>query len=100
MNTMDNVQASLNLSSDFEKQLQDAVVKIVSDTARDVAKQTMTREYMDKSQLLVYLGISYSTLDTWIKENHLPYIKIGGKWVFKKSAVDNWYNNLLQSQQH
>lgn len=53
-------------------------------------KATFVNEYMNKSQLASYLGTSRSTIDRWIKQRDFPNTKIGGKYTFKKSEVDEW----------
>lgn len=46
--------------------------------------------YMNKGQLASYLGTSRSTLDRWIKNDGFPASKIGGKYVYKTTDVDQW----------
>ena len=45
---------------------------------------------MNKGQLASYLGTSRSTLDRWIKNDGFPASKIGGKYVYKTTDVDQW----------
>jgi excisionase family DNA binding protein len=49
-----------------------------------------TREVMDIRAASVYLGISKRTLYRYIYEEELPAFKIGNRWKFKKTILDQW----------
>ena len=37
-----------------------------------------------------YLAISPDTLYKYVKENRIPAFKLGNRWRFKKSRLDQW----------
>jgi excisionase family DNA binding protein len=53
------------------------------------------REVMDIRQAADYLGISPDTLYKYASENFVPAFKLGNRWRFKKSRLDDWMD--LQS---
>jgi excisionase family DNA binding protein len=48
------------------------------------------REVMDIRQAADYLGISPDTLYKYASENFIPAFKLGNRWRFKKSRLDDW----------
>ncbi len=52
--------------------------------------QTILREVMDIRQAAGYLGISSDTLYRYASEGFVPAFKLGNRWRFKKSLLDNW----------
>lgn len=54
-----------------------------------------TREVMDIRQASDYLGISPDTLYKYASESFIPAFKLGNRWRFKKSRLDEWMD--LQS---
>jgi excisionase family DNA binding protein len=48
------------------------------------------REVMDIRQASNYLGISPDTLYKYASENFIPAFKLGNRWRFKKSRMDEW----------
>lgn len=56
---------------------------------------TLTEERLDTVQAAKYLGMSRGTLAVWRAEKRykLPYIKIGGRVFYRKSALDEWINS-------
>jgi excisionase family DNA binding protein len=48
------------------------------------------REVMDIRQAADYLGISSDTLYKYASENFIPAFKLGNRWRFKKSRLDDW----------
>lgn len=53
------------------------------------------REVMDIRQASDYLGISPDTLYKYASESFIPAFKLGNRWRFKKSRLDEWMD--LQS---
>ena len=46
---------------------------------------------MDKQELASFLGISRYTVDAWVSQKRIPFIKIGGKLVkFDMNDVNQW----------
>ena len=54
------------------------------------AVEQMLREVMDIRQASEYLGISGDTLYRYASEGFIPAFKLGNRWRFKKSRVDEW----------
>ncbi len=51
------------------------------------------REVMNIRQASQYLGISPDTLYKYVSEELIPAFKLGNRWKFKKSILDNWMEN-------
>ena len=56
------------------------------------------REVMDIRQASEYLGISPDTLYKYASEGFVPAFKLGNRWRFKPSRLDEWMDR--QSDQH
>jgi excisionase family DNA binding protein len=48
------------------------------------------REVMDIRQASDYLGISPDTLYKYASEGTVPAFKLGNRWRFKRSRLDEW----------
>ncbi len=48
------------------------------------------REVMDIRQASDYLGISADTLYKYAAEGFVPAFRLGNRWRFKKSRLDDW----------
>jgi excisionase family DNA binding protein len=55
-------------------------------------KRTMadSREVMNIRQASQYLGVSPDTLYKYVNEQKIPAFKLGNRWRFKKSKLDQW----------
>ena len=51
------------------------------------------REVMNIRQASHYLGVSPDTLYKYVSEEMIPAFKLGNRWKFKKSVLDNWMEN-------
>jgi excisionase family DNA binding protein len=58
--------------------------------AGGVQAQIAVREVMDIRQAADYLGISGDTLYRYASEGFVPAFKLGNRWRFRKSLLDNW----------
>ena len=58
----------------------------------DKGKGTMadSREVMNIRQASQYLGVSPDTLYKYVGEQKIPAFKLGNRWRFKKSRLDQW----------
>ena len=54
------------------------------------ARMSEIREVMDIRQASNYLGISPDTLYKYASEAFIPAFKLGNRWRFKKSRLDEW----------
>jgi excisionase family DNA binding protein len=48
------------------------------------------REVMNIRQASQYLGVSPDTLYKYVNEQTIPAFKLGNRWRFKKSKLDQW----------
>ena len=49
-----------------------------------------SREVMNIRQASQYLGVSADTLYKYVGERTIPAFKLGNRWRFKKSKLDQW----------
>jgi len=61
--------------------------KVLADGARTMAD---SREVMNIRQASQYLGVSPDTLYKYVGEQKIPAFKLGNRWRFKKSRLDQW----------
>lgn len=46
------------------------------------------------SDIATYLGVTSETVRNWIKQRDLPGKKMGGRWKFRMSEVEEWAENV------
>jgi excisionase family DNA binding protein len=56
------------------------------------------REVMDIRQASEYLGISSDTLYKYASEGFVPAFKLGNRWRFKRSRLDEWMDHQSDLQ--
>ena len=56
------------------------------------------REVMDIRQASDYLGISPDTLYKYASEGLVPAFKLGNRWRFKRSRLDEWMDRQSEQQ--
>ena len=56
------------------------------------------REVMDIRQASDYLGISPDTLYKYASESFVPAFKLGNRWRFKRSRLDEWMDRQSEIQ--
>ncbi len=49
-----------------------------------------SREVMNIRQASQYLGVSPDTLYKYVYEEKIPAFKLGNRWKFKKTILDQW----------
>ena len=54
-----------------------------------------SREVMNIRQASQYLGVSADTLYKYVNEQKIPAFKLGNRWRFKKSKIDQWMLSLI-----
>jgi len=57
------------------------------------------REVMNIRQASQYLGISPDTLYKYASEEIVPAFKLGNRWKFKKSILDDWMEDRSLSSE-
>ena len=56
------------------------------------------REVMDIRQASDYLGISPDTLYKYASDGFVPAFKLGNRWRFKRSRLDEWMDHQSDMQ--
>ncbi len=54
-----------------------------------------SREVMNIREASQYLGISPDTLYRYIYEDEVPAFKLGNRWKFKKTLLDQWIERKI-----
>jgi excisionase family DNA binding protein len=66
-------------------------VKLKKRYCRKRKKPTSLTRFWDKPNIAEYLGVSIYTIDAWVSQKRIPFLKIGGrKVVFDKMEIDKW----------
>lgn len=53
-------------------------------------RETIPDRYSSMPEIMEYLGISRDTALWWIATKNMPAHKVGKKWKFKVSEIDEW----------
>ena len=69
-----------------------------SSSARSNLLVPEIREVMDIRQASDYLGISPDTLYKYASEGFVPAFKLGNRWRFKRSRLDEWMDRQSEIQ--
>jgi excisionase family DNA binding protein len=65
--------------------------KVLVERQRNWARNMAdSREVMNIRQASQYLGVSPDTLYKYVGEQRIPAFKLGNRWRFKKSKLDQW----------
>jgi len=51
----------------------------------------MKTDIMTLEEVAAYLKVKPQTIYTWAQEKKIPGAKLGKEWRFKKSIIDEWY---------
>jgi excisionase family DNA binding protein len=55
-------------------------------------------EIMTLEELAEYLKLTPQTIYTWAQEKRIPAAKLGKEWRFKKSIIDEWFNQHIDEK--
>jgi excisionase family DNA binding protein len=58
-----------------------------------------SREVMNIRQASQYLGVSPDTLYKYVNEQKMPAFKLGNRWRFKKTKLDQWMEEKSMEQE-
>jgi excisionase family DNA binding protein len=47
-------------------------------------------KWVNLEDIAIHLSMSEDTVRTWVKENRLPFYRVGKRYKFKISEVDEW----------
>ncbi len=72
--------------------------KVAKADAAQAAAREVVREVMDIRQAADYLGISADSLYKYASENTIPAFKLGNRWRFKRSLLNQWMEAESESQ--
>ncbi|ROR28137.1 AlpA family transcriptional regulator [Mobilisporobacter senegalensis] len=50
-------------------------------------------KWYSQEEITKYLGVSKDTVYRWIAKKNMPATKIGRRWKFKLSEVEEWVRN-------
>lgn len=50
----------------------------------------MKKRLINKKELAEYLNLSIYTIDTWVSQNRIPYIKMGRRVLFDLDEIEKW----------
>lgn len=53
-------------------------------------KNNAPEKWVNLEDIAFYLSMSEDTVRAWVKENKLPYCRVGKRYKFKISEVDEW----------
>lgn len=53
---------------------------------------------MTLEEVAAYLKVKPQTIYTWAQEKKIPGAKLGKEWRFKKSIIDEWYLQHIDSK--
>ena len=55
-------------------------------------------EIMTLEEVAAYLKLKPQTIYSWAQEKKIPAAKIGKEWRFKRSVLDEWFNNHIDEK--
>ena len=55
-------------------------------------------EIMTLEEVAAYLKLTPQTIYTWAQEKRIPAAKLGKEWRFKKSIIDEWFNQHIDQK--
>jgi len=53
---------------------------------------------MTLEEVAEYLRLKPQTIYTWAQEKKIPAAKLGKEWRFKKSMIDQWFNESIDDK--
>jgi excisionase family DNA binding protein len=55
------------------------------------APKEVHTQFWDKRELAQYLNLSIYTIDAWVSQKRIPFVRIGGRKVmFDKKEIEKW----------
>ena len=58
----------------------------------------MDSDIMTLEEVAAYLKLKPRTIYTWAQEKKIPAAKIGKEWRFRKSIIDEWFNQHIDEK--
>jgi excisionase family DNA binding protein len=53
---------------------------------------------MTLEEVAEYLRVKPQTIYTWAQEKKIPAAKLGKEWRFRKSMIDQWFNDRMDEK--
>jgi len=54
---------------------------------------TITKKrFLNKQELAIFLGISKFTIDAWVSQRRVPFVKMGKRVLFDIEDIEKWIN--------
>jgi excisionase family DNA binding protein len=50
----------------------------------------MNKRLVNKKELAQYLNLSIYTIDAWVSQNRIPFVKMGSRVLFDLVEIDKW----------
>ncbi len=54
-------------------------------------------EILTIDEVAEYLRLTPQTIYKWAQERRIPAVKLGKEWRFRRSVIDKWFDDQLQS---
>lgn len=61
-----------------------------------MGNQQIQRTTLTMKETSEYLGISYWLVNQLVRRKEIPYSKVGGKYLFRVQALDEYLENMEQ----
>jgi len=55
-------------------------------------------DIMTLEEVAAYLRLKPQTIYLWAQEKKIPAAKLGKEWRFRRSVVDNWFNQHMDDK--
>jgi excisionase family DNA binding protein len=55
-------------------------------------------DIMTLEEVATYLRLKPQTIYLWAQEKKIPAAKLGKEWRFRRSVVDNWFNQHMDDK--
>lgn len=69
----------------------DVSAKSKNKSSASMPEGKMLVRFWNKRGLSQYLGISIHTIDAWVSQKRIPFVKLGGRKVlFDKKEIEKW----------
>lgn len=59
----------------------------------------MAEDLMTSHELADYLKVDLRTVYRYIKQGHIPKVKVGGRWRFRRSDIEGWLRGDVHIEQ-
>ena len=57
-------------------------------------------DIMTLEEVAKYLKLKPQTIYTWAQKGKIPAAKLGKEWRFRRSVIDDWFNQHLDKKFH